>query len=80
MFARQRPLDMQASELSARVRPPGAIAFWLIADWLRYFLRRRAMGERGSKKDKNKLIKQKQQQAEKKKQQQNAKLPVKKTA
>ena len=38
------------------------------------------MGERGSKKDKNKLDKQKQQQVDKKKEQQKAKLPVKKPA
>ncbi len=38
------------------------------------------MGERGSKKDKEKLIKQKQQKIEKKKEQQKAKLPSKKPA
>lgn len=36
------------------------------------------MGERGSKKDKEKLIKQKQKQIEKKKEQQKNKLPAKK--
>ena len=36
------------------------------------------MGERGSKKDKNKLEKQKKQQIEKKKEQQKTKLPSKK--
>lgn len=35
------------------------------------------MGEKGSKKDKNKAIKQKQQQIEKKKEQQKNKLPKK---
>jgi len=38
------------------------------------------MGEKGSKKDKNKAIKQKQTQLEKKKEQQKSKLPVKKPA
>jgi hypothetical protein len=38
------------------------------------------MGERGSKKDKNKADKQKQEQIEKKKKEQNAKLPPKKPA
>jgi hypothetical protein len=38
------------------------------------------MGERGSKKDKNKAEKQKQEQADKKKKEQNAKLPAKKPA
>ena len=42
--------------------------------------RRYTMGERGSKKDKNKADKQKQQQAEKKKEQQKTKLPSKKVA
>jgi hypothetical protein len=42
--------------------------------------RRQVMGERGSKKDKEKLIKQKQKQIEKKKEQQKAKLPSKKPA
>ena len=36
------------------------------------------MGEKGSKKDKNKAIKQKQEQLEKKKEQQKSKLPAKK--
>jgi hypothetical protein len=40
--------------------------------------RRHAMGDKRSKKDKNKVEKQKQEQAEKKKEQQKAKLPVKK--
>ena len=38
------------------------------------------MGEKGSKKDKNKADKQKRSQIEKKKDQQKNKLPVKKTA
>jgi hypothetical protein len=38
------------------------------------------MGERGSKKDKNKAEKQKQEQIVKKKKEQNAKLPAKKPA
>jgi hypothetical protein len=38
------------------------------------------MGERGSKKDKNKLIKQKQTQIEKKKEQQKNKQPAGKPA
>ena len=42
--------------------------------------RRDAMGEKGSKKDKNKAGKQKQEQLEKKKEQQKAKLPAKKPA
>ena len=41
-------------------------------------IRRSIMGEKGSKKDKNKAIKQKQEQAIKKKEQQNAKQPTKK--
>lgn len=43
-------------------------------------VRRFFMGEKNSKKDKNKAEKQKQQQAEKKKQQQQNKLPAKKPA
>jgi hypothetical protein len=39
--------------------------------------RRHAMGEKGSKKDKNKANKQKQEQLEKKKEQQKNKLPAK---
>jgi hypothetical protein len=42
--------------------------------------RRHAMGERGSKKDKNKADKQKLEQLEKKKEQQKNKLPDKKPA
>jgi hypothetical protein len=42
--------------------------------------RRRTMGEKGGKKDKNKADKQKQEQNEKKKQQQKTKLPAKKPA
>jgi hypothetical protein len=42
--------------------------------------RRHVMGERGSKKDKNKASKQKQEQLEKKKEQQKNKLPAKKPA
>jgi len=38
------------------------------------------MGEKGSKKDKNKAIKQKQEKIEKKKEQQKSKLPAKKPA
>jgi hypothetical protein len=38
------------------------------------------MGEKGSKKDKEKAIKQKQAQIEKKKEEQNKKLPSKKPA
>jgi hypothetical protein len=40
--------------------------------------RRCVMGEKGSKKDKNKAKKQKKEQLEKKKEQQKAKLPSKK--
>jgi len=43
-------------------------------------IRRDAMGDKGSKKDKNKANKQKKQQVEKKKEQQNTKLPAKKPA
>jgi Ni,Fe-hydrogenase III small subunit len=43
-------------------------------------IRRHAMGEKGSKKDKNKADKQKQGQLEKKKEQQKTKLPAKKPA
>jgi hypothetical protein len=42
--------------------------------------RRHAMGEKGSKKDKNKADKQKQEQNKKKEDQQKAKLPAKKPA
>jgi hypothetical protein len=42
--------------------------------------RRDVMGDKRSKKDKNKADKQKQEQLEKKKEQQKAKLPTKKTA
>ena len=42
--------------------------------------RRRKMGEKGGKKDKNKADKQKQQTTEKKKEQQKSKLPSKKPA
>ena len=42
--------------------------------------RRHAMGEKGSKKDRNKADKQKQEQLEKKKEHQKAKLPAKKPA
>jgi hypothetical protein len=42
--------------------------------------RRDVMGEKGSKKDKNKADKQKQEQLNKKKEQKKAKLPAKKTA
>ena len=41
--------------------------------------RRNTMGERGSKKDKEKLNKQKKQQLEKKQEQKKSKMPVKKT-
>ena len=40
--------------------------------------RRRIMGEKGGKKDKNKADKQKQQEQNKKKEQQKSKLPAKK--
>jgi hypothetical protein len=40
--------------------------------------RRNVMGEKGSKKDKNKAEKQKQSETEKKKEQQKSKLPAKK--
>src|SRR5450759_886611 len=43
-------------------------------------IRRHAMGEKGSKKDKNKADKQKKGQLEKKKEQQKTKLPAKKPA
>jgi len=42
--------------------------------------RRHSMGERGSKKDKNKAEKQKKDQLEKKKEEQKNKLPAKKPA
>jgi hypothetical protein len=42
--------------------------------------RRHTMGEKGSKKDKEKAGKQKQEQLEKKKEQKKSKMPVKKTA
>jgi len=42
--------------------------------------RRHAMGEKGSKKDKNKAAKQKKMKLEKKKEQQKNKLPAKKPA
>jgi hypothetical protein len=42
--------------------------------------RRRAMGEKNSKKDKNKANKQRQDQLEKKKEQKKNKLPAKKPA
>jgi|BarGraNGADG00212_2_1021979.scaffolds.fasta_scaffold164607_1 hypothetical protein len=42
--------------------------------------RRLAMGEKGSKKDKNKADKQKKEQLEKKKEQQKTKLPANKPA
>jgi hypothetical protein len=45
-----------------------------------HFKRRNAMGEKGSKKDKNKASKQKKEQLEKKKEQQRRKQPAKKTA
>jgi hypothetical protein len=45
-----------------------------------YPKRRNVMGERGSKKDKEKLKKQKQEQIERKKEQQKSKIPVKKPA
>jgi hypothetical protein len=45
-----------------------------------FFKKEKKMGERGSKKDKNKADKQKQEQLEKKKEQQKAKLPAKKPA
>ncbi|MBN1372785.1 MAG: hypothetical protein JW987_12665 [Anaerolineaceae bacterium] len=46
--------------------------------WPGKTIRRSIMGEKGSKKDKNKASKQKQEQAIKKKEQQNAKQPAKK--
>jgi hypothetical protein len=45
-----------------------------------YSKRRYTMGEKGSKKDKNKAQKQKKEHDEKKKEQQKAKLPAKKAA
>jgi hypothetical protein len=45
-----------------------------------YQKRRFVMGEKGSKKDKEKADKQKKEQLEKKKEQQKAKLPAKKAA
>jgi hypothetical protein len=51
--------------------------------WLAHQLietRRNAMGEKGSKKDKNKAQKQKKEQLEKKQEQHNNKLPNKKPA
>jgi hypothetical protein len=42
--------------------------------------RRNVMGEKGSKKDKEKAIKQKQRELEKKQEKQKAKLPAKKPA
>lgn len=45
-----------------------------------HFERRYTMGDKRSKKDKNKAIKQKQEQLEKKKEQQKSKLPIKKPA
>jgi hypothetical protein len=62
------------------VRSSAAQPFYFVFFVIHYFDRRQAMGERGSKKDKEKMNKQKKQQLEKKKQQQNAKMPVKKTA
>jgi len=43
-------------------------------------IRRRAMGEKGSKKDREKAKKQKQEKLDKKKEQQKSKLPAKKVA
>ena len=51
-----------------------------LPDQVTHPIRRHAMGEKNSKKDKNKADKQKQEQAEKKKEQQKNKLPTKKVA
>ena len=57
-----------------------ALSCLTLPDRLVHKKRRDAMGEKRSKKDKNKADKQKQEQLEKKKEQKKAKLPAKKPA